>query len=591
MTEQVTEKKLLESSQASLLSEFGEQYSRIMRTIMKAPDSPDAALYSMGVGTLFTKAVIGNGLNAERLLQTNTETMKKYTALSEYVLKKSQGSDTAPVATPESGDMRFSSPEWSENLWFDAMKQSYLIGSEYLENLFGQSDNLDSKEARKLEFYTRQWIDSLSPTNFPLTNPDVLKQARETEGESLVKGLRNFADDLESGRGVKMVESSAFELGRNIATTLGKVVARNRLAELIQYAPTSKEVHATPIMIIPPWINKYYILDLSPKNSFISWLVGQGYTVFVISWVNPDKTYQNTSYDDYMELGPLWGAQTIRSITEEKKINAVGYCLGGTLLASLLGYLASADDQENFIDSATFLTTMIDFSEPGDLGVFVDETSVSQLEKNMEETGYLDGKSMASTFSMMRSNDLIWHFVINNYLLGKNPGNFDLLYWNSDSTRLPAEMHSYYLRKMYIENLLCKPEGLSVLGVPIDLSKVKAPVFFISTQQDHISPWQSTYAGAKLFSGKVRFLLGQSGHIAGVINPPSKNKYGYWTSTKFLTESPQQWLESANRREGSWWPEWEGWIKGFSGEQVAAREPGNQTFKALADAPGSYVKM
>ncbi|MYD78960.1 MAG: alpha/beta fold hydrolase, partial [Gammaproteobacteria bacterium] len=334
-----------------------------------------------------------------------------------------------------------------------------------------------------------------------------------------------------------------------------------------------------------------YILDLSPKNSFISWLVGQGYTVFVISWVNPDESYREITFDDYLKDGPLWAMDVIQSITSQNKINAIGYCLGGTLLATLLGYLASQSEKSVDIAAATFFTTMIDFGEPGDLGVFVDEESVSQLETKMATNGYLDGKSMASTFNMMRSNDLIWHFVINNYLLGKPPAQFDLLYWNSDSTRLPAAMHSYYLRKMYLENKLAQPEGISVLNTPIDLSKVRLPTTFVSTELDHIAPWRSTYSGAKLFSGKVQFILGQSGHIAGIINPPSKNKYGYWISTKELPVSADEWLESATSNAGSWWPKWEKWIKRYSGKRVPAREPGSDLYTPLADAPGTYVNL
>ena len=577
--------------QLSLLADFNQQYGRIAQVMMEGADYSDVAAYSLSISTLFAKAAVGNALDPEKLLNAQSTAMSKFTSLAQYTVDKMQNAQAEPVAAPAADDNRFRSEHWSENLWFDVTKQSYLIGAEYLQELFSDNTSLSKKEQHKVEFYLEQWINSLAPTNFPISNPAVLEEAKETHGRSLVDGLKNFADDLESGRGVKMVQSEEFELGRNIATTPGKVVARNKLAELIQYSPATESVHSVPVMIIPPWINKFYILDLSEKNSFIRWLVSQGYTVFVVSWVNPDESYRHTVYDDYLKLGPLWASELIRDITEQDKINAIGYCLGGTLLASLLGYLAASEDQSDFIASATFFTTMIDFSEPGDLGVFVDEASVAQLEEKMNETGYLDGKSMAGTFSMMRSNDLIWHFVINNYLLGKKPGKFDLLYWNSDSTRMPADMHSYYLRKMYLENQLCKPGGLKALDTPIDLAKVKVPAYFVSTQLDHIAPWKSTYSGSRLFSGKTKFTLGESGHIAGIINPPTRKKYGFWTSAKSLPETADEWLKQANYREGSWWPEWEKWIKRMSGDQVEARQPGSDAYPPLTDAPGDYVRM
>ena len=600
MQEQLSDKNT-DFNPALLLSEFNQQYSRIMTSLMNTPQTADVSQYSIRLGTLFAKAALNNANDLNHLLQVQLKAFSKYAALGDYIVKKSQGIDAAPAIQPKSDDGRFRSSEWNADvnnpetsnttLWFDALKQSYLIGSEYVQGFFQQTDGLTSEEKRKLDFYSDQVVNAFAPTNFLQTNPDVLKVTRESKGENLLNGLRNLADDLEAGKSVKMVDDDAFDLGRNIAVTPGKVIARNRMAELIQYAPSTETVHSRPVMIIPPWINKFYILDLSPKNSFISWLVGQGYTVFVISWVNPDESYRETTYDDYLKDGPLWAMDVIQSITGQNKINAIGYCLGGTLLATLLGYLAGQSEKSVDISSATFFTTMIDFGEPGDLGVFVDEESVSQLEKKMEANGYLDGKSMASTFNMMRSNDLIWHFVINNYLLGKPPAQFDLLYWNSDSTRLPAAMHSYYLRKMYLQNKLAQPDGISVLNTPIDLSKVKLPTTFVSTELDHIAPWRSTYSGAKLFSGKVQFILGQSGHIAGIINPPSKNKYGYWTSSKELPASADEWLESATSNAGSWWPKWEKWIKRYSGKQVPARNPGSDLYTPLADAPGTYVNL
>ena len=598
-----SEAQNLNINSAQWIADYNQQYSRIMKVLMDAPPSTDVAKFSIRLGTLFAKAAIGNLANPENLFQLQMNMLAKNASLGEYVVKKLQGQDAKPVIEPKTGDFRFKASDWhseptrdsesgaNTDLWFDAIKQSYLIGSEYFQGFFNQANGLTSQENKKLKFFTEQMVDAMAPTNLPGFNPQVIDATRESKGENLINGMRNLADDLEAGRGVKMVERDAFELGRNIATTPGKVVARNRMAELIQYSPSTDEVHTIPIMIVPPWINKYYILDLSARNSFIGWLVGQGFTVFVISWVNPDESYRDVSFDDYLQDGPLWAMDVIHAITEQNRINAIGYCLGGTLLATLLGYLANQQEREVQISSATFFTTMIDFTEPGDLGVFVDEDGVAELEQQMESDGYLDGKSMASTFSMMRSNDLIWHFVINNYLLGKSPGQFDLLYWNSDSTRLPARMHSYYLRSMYLDNLLAQPDGIQVLGTPIDLTKVAIPTIFVSTELDHIAPWQSTYSGARLFAKQARFILGQSGHIAGIINPPTRTKYGYWTRTRGLPISPDKWLESATYTEGSWWPEWEKWIKRFSGKRIEALEPGGESYPPLAQAPGTYVNL
>ena len=581
----------IETDPGTLALEFNRQYMRIVNALAEQPPSTEIAQYSIEISALFAKAAIGNAANPASLLKHQSAAAAKFAALGDYAVKRAQGLDAQPVTTPKAGDTRFKASEWNSNLWYDMMKQSYLIGAEYLENYFAEPTGLQSAEQRKLKFYSDQLIDTLAPTNYLTSNPEVISAIQESGGKNLLDGLKNFANDIEAGRGIKMVDGEAFELGRNIAATPGKVIARNKLAELIQYAPATEQVYNRPVMIIPPWINKYYILDLSPKNSFIGWLVAQGHTVFVISWVNPDESLRNTTFDDYLEHGPLWAMNTIHAVTGQTRINAIGYCLGGTLLATLLGYLADSKDQSVGVSSATFFTSMIDFSEPGDLGVFVDERSVSQLEEKMAEKGYLEGRSMASTFNMMRSNDLIWHFVINNYLLGKAPSRFDLLYWNSDSTRLPAAMHSWYLRKMYLENRLTEANGISLLGSPIDLSKVVVPAAFISTEQDHIAPWRSTYSGARLLSGKVRFFLGQSGHIAGIINPPARNKYGYWSSTKALPESADEWQSQASSKSGSWWPEWEKWLRRFSGKKVPARTPGSDEFAPLADAPGSYVRL
>ena len=454
-------------------------------------------------------------------------------------------------------------------------------------------DGLDEKTSRKVDFYTKQFADAMAPSNFLMTNPEVLRATIESGGENLVKGLENLLSDLERGHGelqISMTDQDAFEVGGNVATTPGKVVFQNDLMQLIQYAPTTEEVMRRPLVLVPPWINKFYILDLRAKNSLIKWAVDQGITVFVVSWVNPDEKLAKKTFEDYMLEGPLAALDAIEKATGQKEINAIGYCIGGTLMAATLSYMASKGDDR--IKSITFFTTMVDFAEAGDLSVFIDEEQLAALEDRMNKSGYLDGKEMATTFNMLRANDLIWSFVVNNYLMGKEPFPFDLLYWNSDSTRMPAAMHSFYLRKMYQENKLVQPGALTLAGVPIDLSQNKLPTFILSTKEDHIAPWKSTYAATQIYSGTTRFCLAGSGHIAGVINPPSdKPKYGYWTRTGKNPKDPEKWLDGAKFNEGSWWPEWKKWLDRSAGGTVPARVPGYGDLKAIEDAPGSYVKM
>ncbi len=418
-----------------------------------------------------------------------------------------------------------------------------------------------------------------------------MRETVQSLGKNLIRGMNNLLADLEKGDGqlrISMTDVDAFKLGENVATTPGKIVFQNRMFQLIQYSPTADEVFKRPLLIVPPWINKYYIMDLQPKNSLIKWLVAQGHTVFVISWVNPDESYADTGYDEYVCEGFYTALDTVERGTGEQEINAIGYCLGGTLLASVLAHMAGNGEQR--VKSATFFTSMIDFEEPGELGVFIDDQQVTALEERMQETGYLDATCMASTFNMLRANDLIWTFAINNYLLGQDPLVFDLLYWNSDSTRMPAAMHSFYLRTMYLENRLREPGGITITGTPIDIRDIDIPAYFLSTQDDHIAPWKSTYAGAKLLAGPVRFVLGASGHIAGVINPPAANKYHYWTGKRNpLPDSAKQWLDSAVQNDGSWWTDWASWVDQQSPEKVPARSPGDGELEVIEDAPGSYV--
>jgi polyhydroxyalkanoate synthase len=497
------------------------------------------------------------------------------------------GMQSSPVAVPAKSDSRFKDEDWSANFLFDLIKQSYLISARHIQSAVSQVDGLSPESEKKVAFFTRQYVDALSPTNFLLTNPQVLRETLSSGGQNLVRGLNNLLADIEKGGGelqISMTDEKAFKLGENVATTPGSVVFENDLMQLIQYKPATAQVLKRPLIIVPPWINKYYILDLREKNSFIKWAVNQGHTVFVVSWVNPDAKLAQKGFDDYMVEGPLAALDAVEKATGEREVNFIGYCLGGTLLGATLAYLAAKKDDR--VKSATFFVSLLDFSQPGELGVFIDEAQVESLERKMNERGYLEGSEMASTFNMLRSNDLVWSFVVNNYLLGKDPFPFDLLYWNADSTRMPARMHSFYLRNMYIKNLMGVPGGISLLGTPIDLSKVKIPSYFISTVEDHIAPWKTTYMGARYLKGPVRFVLGGSGHIAGIVNPPSAKKYHYWSNDS-LPETAEKWFEGATQRPGSWWEDWQAWIEKTDATRVPARIPQ----KAIESAPGRYAKL
>ena len=515
-----------------------------------------------------------------------------YLRLWQQSAQRLQGEDPAePVAEPAPDDRRFRDPAWTENWVFDHLKQSYLLTAACVQSAVAEVQGLDEKDAAKLAFYSRQFVDALAPTNFLATNPTALREAAETKGESLLRGLRNVLDDLERNEGrfaPKMSDEGHFTLGETIATTEGKIVFQNDLMQLIQYAPGTETVYRRPLLIVPPWINKYYVLDLRPKNSFVRWAVSKGYTVFMISWVNPDERLAEKTFEDYMLEGPLAALDAIAEATGERDVAAIGYCLGGTLTAATLACLAARDDRR--IRSATFFASLVDFAAPGDLGVFIDDAQIESLEAMMAETGYLDGRNMATTFSMLRANDLIWSFVVNNYLLGREPMPFDLLFWNSDSTRMPAAMHAFYLHKMYRENLLAEPGGLSLVGVPIDLGRIDIPTYIVATREDHIAPWQSCYAACGLYGGRRRFVLGASGHIAGIINPPAGGKYGYWTGPVVDGQGADAWLAAAERRDGSWWNDWHRWqSRRAGGKKVPARVPGAGALTPIEDAPGSYV--
>jgi polyhydroxyalkanoate synthase len=533
--------------------------------------------------------------NPYRMAETQMNLWWDYSALWQSSMLRFMGETPSPVAEPAKGDKRFRHEDWQEHFLFDYVKQSYLLTARWLHDAVASVEGLDERTQKKVDFFTRQYIDAVAPSNFALTNPEVFRETIATGGQNLVKGLNNLLDDIERGHGklkISMTDSKAFELGVNIATTPGKVVFQNDLMQLIQYEPATKKVYKRPLLIIPPWINKYYILDLREKNSLIKWCVEQGLTVFVISWVNPDKRLADKDFVDYMLEGPLAAIEVMEKATGEKDINALGYCLGGTLLAATLGHLAAKKGSR--IASASFMTSLIDFTGAGELDVFIDEEQVQALEKRMQDRGFLEGSAMANTFNMLRSNDLIWSFVINNYLMGRDPFPFDLLHWNCDSTRMPAKMHSFYLRNMYMNNSLKVPGGITLADTPIDLGKVMVPTYFVSAIEDHIAPWKTTYAGQRFLGGKSRFVLSGSGHIAGMINPPSAKKYGFWTN-EALPDDADQWLKGAKQHEGSWWEDWIAWLGPKLGTKVAAREPGKGAGKArikvIESAPGSYARL
>jgi polyhydroxyalkanoate synthase len=494
------------------------------------------------------------------------------------------------VVDPDPKDARFSDPDWSRNPFFDALKQSYLATTAWAQRMVREAEGLDEHTRHKAEFYVRQIAGAVSPSNFVLTNPALLRETFSSNAENLVRGLQMLAEDIEAGGGelrIRQTDPSRFEVGRNLAITPGKVIFQNELFQLIQYAPTTEQVLAVPLLIVPPWINKYYVLDLTPEKSFVKWAVDQGLTVFVMSWVNPDARLSAKSFEHYLREGVLAALDAVRTATGEEKVHAVGYCVGGTLLATALAWLAAK--HEDRIASASFLATQVDFTFAGDLKVFVDEEQLKNLEKRMQDLGYLEAGKMAMAFNLLRANDLIWPYVVNNYLRGKAPFPFDLLYWNSDSTRLPAANHSFYLRNCYLDNKLSKGD-MEIAGVRIDLKKVKLPIYNLATREDHIAPAKSVFLGSKFFGGPVRFVLSGSGHIAGVVNPPAKKKYQYWTGAVGKGDF-EQWMSKAQEHSGSWWPDWFAWLEKQDARRVAQRAPGGGKLTPIEEAPGSYVRV
>jgi polyhydroxyalkanoate synthase len=527
----------------------------------------------------------------QRTVELQNRLGKAYLELWAVAAKRLAGEAVPDIVAPLAGDKRFSDPEWTSNQFFDFLKQLYLLTSQWADKLVADAANLDPHTRQKAEFYVRQITNAIAPTNFVLTNPELLRETFASGAENLVRGMRMLTEDIEAGGGelkIRQSDASMFEVGRNLAVTPGKVIFQNEMMQLIQYTPTTETVLKRPLLIVPPWINKFYVLDLTPEKSFIKWCVDQGITVFCISWVNPDAHLAQKTFEDYVRQGPLAALDAIKEATGEDKVHAIGYCVGGTLLAVTLAAMAAWRDER--IVSATLFAAQVDFTYAGDLKVFVDEEQVASIEQKMAERGFLDSGAMASVFNLLRSNDLIWPYVINNYLKGKAPFPFDLLYWNSDATRLPAANHSFYLRNCYLENKLSK--GKMVLGnTLIDLKAVTIPIYNLATREDHIAPAKSVMVGSKLFGGDVRFVVSGSGHIAGVINPPPKRKYQYWTGPKPRTADINGWLAKAKEHPGSWWPDWLLWITRQSPTEVPARLPGSGTLKPIEDAPGSYVKV
>ncbi|MGJ0502438.1 MAG: class I poly(R)-hydroxyalkanoic acid synthase [Methylocystis sp.] len=516
-----------------------------------------------------------------------------YSGLSEIwrqTLRRYGGEDVAPIVPSDLGDKRFSGPEWNEHPFFDWLRQSYLLASRWAGDMVERAEGLDPQTKARAAFYTRLISSAVSPSNFVPTNPELLRATIDAKGENLVRGLKMLAEDISAGGGVLKIRQSAdrkFELGVDLANTPGKVVWRNDVMELIQYEPTTAEVYARPLLLTPPWINKFYVLDLNAEKSFVRWAVEQGFTVFIISWINPDETKAEKGFEAYMHEGVLTALDVIEKATGERKVAAAGYCVGGTLLALTLAYMAATGDDR--IDSVTFFATQVDFSDAGDLQIFVDEARLAALDESMARTGYLEGYKMANAFNMLRPNELIWNYVVNNYMKGVEPAAFDLLYWNSDSTRIPRANHSFYLRSCYLENRLARGE-MVIDGVRLNLRQVKIPVFEIATKEDHIAPAPSVFRGAKFFGGDVTFVLGGSGHIAGIINPPSKDKYQYWTGGP-AKGAFEDWMKKAKETKGSWWPHWLAWMMAQAPKKVPARQPGGGKLKIVCDAPGEYVRV
>jgi polyhydroxyalkanoate synthase len=526
----------------------------------------------------------------KRTVEAQSRLVHGYMDLWSSSLKRMMGEPARPAAEPDPGDRRFQDEEWRDNQFYDFVKQFYLISSRWAQDMVEGAEDLDPHVRHKADFYVRQIAAALSPSNFVATNPELLRETLESNGANLVRGLKMLAEDIEAGGGdlrIRQSDNTKFKVGVNLALTPGKVIHQNEVCQLIQYEATTEKVLKRPLLIVPPWINKFYILDLTPEKSFIKWAVDQGHTVFVISWVNPTRKHADKSFEHYMKEGIVESLDVIEKVTRVREVNAIGYCVGGTLLAVTLAWMAKTGDDR--IRSATLFTTQVDFENAGDLKVFVDEEQIRILEEKMSERGYLEGKRMAAAFNSLRANDLIWPYFVNNYVRGRDPFPFDLLYWNSDSTRMPAANHSFYLRNCYLHNKLAKGT-MEVAGERLDLKAVTIPVYNLATREDHIAPAKSVFVGSKLFGGPVEYVMAGSGHIAGVVNPPARKKYQFWTGGP-PKGALDDWIAAATEHPGSWWPHWDAWIRSHDDAQVKARRIGGGRFNAIEDAPGRFVTM
>jgi polyhydroxyalkanoate synthase len=563
-----------------------ESIEALNRRLIEAVVRPLGLGSDLDTAELVRSLTAGLAQDVERLAELQSRYYRKRLELwAAYVLPQS-GTPAQPVIEPDPADRRFRAPDWRTQPFFDYTAQSYLLAGQWLRELVDTA-KLEPRAKKKLEFFTRQYVDAMSPANFPWSNPEALKLAAQTEGESMKRGMLNLAADLDKGM-ISMTDESAFEVGRNLAVTPGAVVYENDFMQLIQYRPSSATVLERPLVMVPPCINKYYILDLQPENSFVRYAVERGHTVFMVSWRNVPPAMGRATWDDYLEHGVMRALAVAQEICGADKVNALGFCVGGTLLGAALAVLRAKGDER--VASLTLLATMLDFSDTGELSVFVDEAYVSQRERDFADGGVLHGRELAITFASLRANDLIWHYVVNNYLKGGTPEPFDLLYWNADSTNLPGAMYVYYVRNTYLENKLRVPGKLTMCGVPVDLGRVDMPAYVLATREDHIVPWRTAYASTRLLGGRMEFVLSASGHIAGVINPASKNRRNFWLNAQ-LEPDPERWLAAATPRPGSWWKHWGDWLAAFGGRDVPARsDPGSARYREIEPAPGRYVK-
>ncbi|MBN9542997.1 MAG: class I poly(R)-hydroxyalkanoic acid synthase [Alphaproteobacteria bacterium] len=531
-----------------------------------------------------------NGIisNPEKFMKINEDWYSNHMKILNNVVNKFKGEELDDIYKAQDKDARFQDPAWDKNVYFDYLKQTYLMTSEWMNDIINDNMPQDPKNKKKVEFYVRQITDAFSPSNFVCTNPAVLREVIDSNADNLIEGLDKLYKDVVESKLPKIssVDMNAFKVGENIATTPGRIVKKTDISELICYYPKTKEVKAEPIVIVPPCINKYYILDLQPKNSFVNWLLEEGYQVYIVSWVNPDAKLKNTGFDDYV-LDICENILKAQEFSHSKKVSVIGYCIGGTLLATSLAYL-TANEQSNIISSAAFLTTLIDFTDPGDLGVFIDEEQIEAMEAKMERLGYHDASDMSMTFNLLRANDMIWSNVVNNYMLGKNPSAFDLLYWNADATRVPAAFHSFYLREMYLKNNLIKPNKIKIDNVPINILDINIPMYFMAAKEDHIVPWQSSYEITKTHKKNIRFILSESGHVGSVVNHPSRQKYGIYVNNKYSANT-EKWLENAEYHKKSWWTDYSEWNNKYSKTMEKALTKKYIDSNSLYNAPGIYV--